>query len=120
MNALRRVFALTPRLVFLSLFQSRSDGAAIGPQYLAVDPGSVGSGEEGDSALNVPLRLTAMWRSNGSVAHEGFMVVLEIVDRRLDLLTRLFHRAHSIDDMAKHRQGLKRDHALLVFGEIAD
>src|SRR4051794_12156292 len=58
------------------------------------------------TALNVPLRLTAMWRSNGSVAHEGFMVVLEIVDRRLDLLTRLFHRAHSIDDMAKHRQGL--------------
>jgi hypothetical protein len=26
-----------------------------------------------------------MWRSNGSVAHEGFMVVLEIVDRRLNL-----------------------------------
>jgi hypothetical protein len=35
--------------------------------------------------LNVPFRLTAMWRSNGSVAHEGFMVVLEIVDRRLNL-----------------------------------
>ena len=48
------------------------------------------------------------------------LVAFEIVDRRLDLLTGLFGRAHGMNDMPERGQCLKRHHDLVVFGEIAD
>jgi len=43
------------------------------------------------------------------------LIALEIVDRRLDLFTGLFARAHGMNDMPEHRERLKRLSPIALF-----
>src|SRR3954447_23021612 len=48
------------------------------------------------------------------------LMALKVVDRGPDRVPGLLLRTDRVDHIAQHREGLERDHDLVVLGEVAD